>query len=64
MGVRCEVDSGKERLAKQIRNAEMQRVPVMAVVGDKEVASGELAVRARPGPPQQPASPSRSIFSR
>mmetsp|Transcript_16716 Transcript_16716/g.50683 ORF Transcript_16716/g.50683 Transcript_16716/m.50683 type:complete len:662 (+) Transcript_16716:52-2037(+) len=46
-GVRCEVDPGKERLAKQIRNAETQRVPVMAVVGDKEMAARALAVRAR-----------------
>lgn len=46
-GVRCEVDPGKERLAKQIRNAETQRVPLMAVVGEKEMASGKLAIRAR-----------------
>jgi len=46
-GVRCEVDPGKERLAKQIRNAETQKVPVMAVVGEQEIASGDLAVRAR-----------------
>jgi threonyl-tRNA synthetase len=46
-GVRVEVDRGNERLAKQIRNAEQQRVPVMAVVGMKEMESGELAVRSR-----------------
>jgi threonyl-tRNA synthetase len=46
-GVRVEVDRGSERLAKQIRNAEQQRVPVMAVIGMKEMESGELAVRSR-----------------
>jgi threonyl-tRNA synthetase len=46
-GVRVEVDRGSERLAKQIRNAEQQRVPVMAVVGMKEMESGDLAVRSR-----------------
>jgi threonyl-tRNA synthetase len=46
-GVRVEVDRGSERLAKQIRNAEQGRVPVMAVVGMKEMESGELAVRSR-----------------
>ena len=46
-GVRVEVDRGNERLAKQIRNAEQQRVPVMAVVGMKEVESGKLAIRSR-----------------
>lgn len=46
-GVRCEVDVGKDRLAKQIRNAETQRIPLMAVVGEREISSGKLAIRAR-----------------
>mmetsp|Transcript_16138 Transcript_16138/g.20091 ORF Transcript_16138/g.20091 Transcript_16138/m.20091 type:complete len:594 (-) Transcript_16138:99-1880(-) len=46
-GIRVEVDRGDERLAKQIRNAEQQRVPIMAVVGVKEMDSGKLAVRSR-----------------
>lgn len=46
-GVRVEVDRGNERLAKQIRNAEQQRVPVMAVVGMKEMETNQLAVRSR-----------------
>ena len=47
MGIRVEVDRGNERLAKQIRNAEQQRVPIMAVVGMKEMESGKLAIRSR-----------------
>lgn len=47
MGLRVEVDRGNERLAKQIRNAEQGRVPVMAVVGVKEMEEGTLAVRSR-----------------
>jgi threonyl-tRNA synthetase len=46
-GIRVEVDRGNERLAKQIRNAEQQRVPVMAVVGMKEMETNQLAVRSR-----------------
>lgn len=46
-GIRVEVDRGSERLAKQIRNAEQQRVPVMAVVGMKEMETNQLAVRSR-----------------
>jgi len=46
-GIRVEVDRGNERLAKQIRNAEQQRVPIMAVVGVKEMESGRLAIRSR-----------------
>mmetsp|Transcript_28881 Transcript_28881/g.44124 ORF Transcript_28881/g.44124 Transcript_28881/m.44124 type:complete len:677 (+) Transcript_28881:183-2213(+) len=47
LGVRVEVDRGAERLAKQIRNAEKGRIPIMAVVGVKEMESGKLAVRSR-----------------
>jgi threonyl-tRNA synthetase len=46
-GIRVEVDRGNERLAKQIRNAEKQRIPIMAVVGVKEMESDSLAVRSR-----------------
>ena len=35
-----------ERLGKLIRNAETSRVPLMAVVGDREVAEGSLALRS------------------
>jgi len=47
MGIRVEVDRGTERLAKQIRNAEKARTPVMAIVGEKEVENETLAVRSR-----------------
>merc|ERR1712127_885017 len=47
MGIRVEVDRGADRLAKQIRNAEQERIPLMAVIGVKEVESDTLAVRSR-----------------
>ena len=47
LGVRVEVDRGNERLGKQIRNAEQERIPIMAVVGMKEMESNTLAVRSR-----------------
>lgn len=46
-GIRVEVDRGNERLAKQIRNAEKGRIPIMAVVGMKEMETNTLAVRSR-----------------
>jgi len=49
MGIRAEVDMSGERLGKLIRNAEMQRIPVMAVVGKSEIESGKLALRTRYG---------------
>ncbi|CAI7912512.1 unnamed protein product [Closterium sp. NIES-53] len=47
-GIRAEVASG-ERLGKLIRNAETQKIPVMAVVGPREVESRSLNVRTRKG---------------
>ena len=47
MGLRVEVDSGRDRLPKQIRNAEKGKVPLMAVVGVKELENGELAIRSK-----------------
>eukprot|EP00252_Welwitschia_mirabilis_P001415 TRINITY_DN11281_c0_g1_i3.p1 TRINITY_DN11281_c0_g1~~TRINITY_DN11281_c0_g1_i3.p1 ORF type:complete len:560 (-),score=121.88 TRINITY_DN11281_c0_g1_i3:548-2227(-) len=46
--IRAEISHG-ERLSKLIRNSETQKVPVMAVVGPKEVESGTLTVRTRHG---------------
>jgi len=46
-GIRVEVDRGSDRLAKQIRNAEKARIPLMAVIGMKEMSTGTLAIRSR-----------------
>jgi threonyl-tRNA synthetase len=47
LGVRVEVDQGGERLGKMIRNAEKEKIPVMAVVGAKEVEANALSIRTR-----------------
>lgn len=44
--VRSEVDSANESLGKKIRNAEMQKIPYMLIVGEKEAEDGTVAVRA------------------
>ncbi|WP_013320235.1 threonine--tRNA ligase [Gloeothece verrucosa] len=46
-GIRAEADTSGERLGKMIRNAEKQKIPVMAVVGAKEVESNTLSIRTR-----------------
>lgn len=46
-GIRVEVDDGEEKLGKKIRQTQMEKVPYMLVVGDKEVESGSVAVRSR-----------------
>jgi threonyl-tRNA synthetase len=47
LGIRAEVDTSGDRLPKQIRNAEKEKIPVMAVVGEKEVESNSLSIRIR-----------------
>jgi len=46
-GLRVEVDTSGDRLGKQIRNAEKEKIPMMAVVGAKEVESNSLSIRTR-----------------
>jgi threonyl-tRNA synthetase len=46
-GVRVEAGTSNERLGKLIRNAEKDKIPVMAVVGAKEVESNSLSIRTR-----------------
>lgn len=46
-GIRAEVDTSGDRLGKMIRNAETQKIPVMAVVGAQEVEAQTLNIRSR-----------------
>ncbi len=46
-GLRAEVDAGGDRLGKKIRNAEKAKIPVMAVIGAKEMESDTLTLRLR-----------------
>ncbi|MEM9907104.1 MAG: threonine--tRNA ligase [Cyanobacteria bacterium P01_D01_bin.44] len=47
IGVRVTVDAGGDRLGKMIRNAEKGKIPVMAVIGAKEVEANTLSIRTR-----------------
>lgn len=46
-GVRAEADLRNEKVGYKIREAELQKVPYMLVVGDKEAEAGQVAVRRR-----------------
>jgi len=46
-GFRVEVDRSGDRLGKLIRTAELEKIPVVAVVGKKEVETQTLSVRTR-----------------
>ncbi len=48
-GLRVEVDESRDRMQAKIRNAQLQKVPYMLVVGKREVEAGAVAVRLRNG---------------
>jgi threonyl-tRNA synthetase len=48
-GLRVETDDRNEKLGARIRRAELQKIPAMLVVGEKEASSGSVAVRLRHG---------------
>ena len=48
-GIRVEVDDGNDRMNAKIRQAQLQKVPYMFVVGDREVESDSVSVRIRSG---------------
>ncbi|MEM7066217.1 MAG: threonine--tRNA ligase [Cyanobacteria bacterium P01_B01_bin.77] len=47
LGVRVVVDRSGERLGKMVRNSEKAKIPVMAVIGAKEVEGNSLSIRTR-----------------
>jgi len=47
MGFRVETDYRSEKIGFKIREAQMQKIPYMLVLGDKEAESGEVTVRKR-----------------
>jgi threonyl-tRNA synthetase len=48
-GFRVQVDARVEKIGFKIREAQLQKIPYMLVVGDREVADGAVAVRSRSG---------------
>lgn len=48
-GLRVEVDERNEKLGYKIRGAQMEKVPYMLILGDKEEEAGNISVRQRDG---------------
>lgn len=47
IGVRCELDDRSEKTGFKIRSAQMEKVPYMVLVGDKDIEAGTISVRSR-----------------
>ena len=48
-GIRADLDLSNDKLGAKIRRAQLEKIPYMLVVGDKEVAAGTVAARLRDG---------------
>jgi threonyl-tRNA synthetase len=48
-GLRVQVDERQEKIGYKIREAQLQKIPYMLVVGDREAADGAVSVRSRAG---------------
>ncbi|MFM9106241.1 MAG: threonine--tRNA ligase [Chloroflexota bacterium] len=48
-GLRADVDDGRDRMQAKIRNAQLETIPYMLVIGKREVEAGAVAVRLRNG---------------
>jgi threonyl-tRNA synthetase len=46
-GIRVELDDRNESIGKKIRDAEMQKIPYMLIIGEKEMTAKSVAIRAR-----------------
>ncbi|MGB9752894.1 threonine--tRNA ligase [Roseiflexus castenholzii] len=49
VGLRVEVDLSRERMQAKIRQAQLQKIPYMLIIGDREQRAGAVAVRCRSG---------------
>jgi len=52
-GLRAEVDDRSERMQLKVRDAQEQKIPVMAVVGDRDAEAGAVSPRLRTGESSQ-----------
>jgi len=48
-GIRAELDDRSEKLGYKIREAQLQKIPYMLVVGDRDLENGTVSVRTRKG---------------
>ena len=48
-GFRVEVDDRNEKIGKKIREATLEKIPYMLVVGDRDMEAGTVSVRTRTG---------------
>ncbi len=63
-GLRAELDARSDTLGYRIRDGELQKIPYLLVVGDREIEAGTVAVRARGAERKQEVVPLGDFVSR
>ena len=48
-GIRVEIDDRSEKMQAKIRDAQIQKIPYMLIIGNREVEANAVAVRQRDG---------------
>jgi threonyl-tRNA synthetase len=48
-GIRAEIDSSDDRMQKKIRNAQIEKIPYMMIIGEEDQAAGTVSFRYRNG---------------
>jgi len=48
-GIRLTIDTAKERMGNKIRRAQLQKIPYMLIIGDREAEADAASVRTRSG---------------
>lgn len=61
LNLRLTVDNSNESVGKKIRNAEVEKVPYVLVIGEKEIKSGQVAPRIRKDLVVIPAHPELAV---
>lgn len=47
VGIRCEIDTRSEKIGYKIREAQLEKVPYMVIMGDKDIENNKISVRSR-----------------
>jgi threonyl-tRNA synthetase len=63
-GIEAELDARSDTLSYRIRDGELQKIPYLLVVGDRELEAGTVAVRARGAETKQVAMPLEDLVTR
>ena len=60
--LRFEVDGREESLARRVRDAEVQKIPVCLIIGDKELRERSVTIRSKAGEQRLPLDSLKKVL--